>query len=108
MIRDGKPYTYDNGFVDDWLISDKLTIQEQEEVLGWIEDNIIPRKTVNSKYSSYILKYLLEKDTGIHLSNNQFKDAMLIAGYDPINPNKVNWHYCISQKSPAIINYGKK
>ena len=48
------------------------------------------------------IKHLLERDTGIYLTNNEFKDAMLQAGYEPVDPNELNWHYRISKKSKAF------
>lgn len=41
------------------------------------------------------MKHLLEHDTGIYLTNNEFKDAMLLAGYQPVNPNSLNWKHRI-------------
>lgn len=61
-------------------------------------------KTPNYDKSSYGLKHILEKDTGLYLTNNEFKDAMLMCGYEPINPNELNWYYQISKKSPAFKN----
>lgn len=61
---------------------------------------------INTNYdkTSYGLKHILEHDTGIYLTNNEFKDAMLICGYEPVNPQELNWTYCISKKSPAFEN----
>ena len=41
------------------------------------------------------MKHLLEHDTGVYLTNNEFKDAMLLAGYRPVNPDSLNWKYRI-------------
>ena len=101
MIKNGKPYTNENGYIDDKLLADK---SEEEVVLimNWIRKNIIPRKTFNLTASSYRLKHYLERDTGLYLTNNEFKDAMLICGYTPYYENELNWHYRISQKSPCL------
>lgn len=101
MLKDGKPYTIENGWVDDGLLSGK-TIEEQESVRTWIHKSIKPRKTPLMTRSSYGIKHILERDTGIYLTNNEFKDAMLLEGYHPTDPNSLNWHYCISKKSPAF------
>ena len=51
-----------------------------------------------------LMMLIFEKDTGLYLTNNEFKDAMLMCGYEPVNPNELNWNYCISKKSPAFTD----
>lgn len=104
MIKYNKPYTCENGYTDAQLLS-SLSTHEYLSVLNWINDNIIPRKTMNPYHDSYEIKHLLQDDTGIYLTNNQFKDAMMICGYYPDDQNDLNWNYCISQKSRAFIRY---
>jgi len=101
MIRNGRPYTNENGWEDKGLITD-IPKETQEAVLDWIRKNIQPRKTPSRRHSSYGIKHFLEDDTGIYLTNNQFKDAMMLCGYGPVDENELNWHYCISEKSPAF------
>lgn len=102
MIKDGKPYTDENGWIDDKLITD-LSFADQENVAQWIDDNIVPCGTPNIHLSSYSLKHMLEQDTGIYLTNNQFKDALLMEGYEPVNPDDLNWIYKISVKTTIYI-----
>lgn len=101
MIINNKPYTNENGWEDKDLINE-LTVEKQKMVLTWIRNGIKPRKTMNLRHSSYGLKHILQNDTEVYLTNNQFKDAMMICGFDPIDPNELNWHYCISEKSTAF------
>lgn len=101
MIKNGRPYSIENGYVDADLITDHPE-DEQRIVMDWIRDNLLPRKTILYERTSYGLKHLLERDTGIYLTNNEFKDAMLFAGYEPSDPNEINWTYGISKKSPAL------
>lgn len=96
-IRNGIPWTKG----DEALLTE-LSKEEQMQVLDWIEENIIPRKTAYEGVSSYGLKHILTHDTDIYLTNNQFKHAMLLAGYEPVRPYMLNWHYCISKKSKAF------
>lgn len=103
MIKNGKPYTNENGYIDDELISD-VPEKVQKIVMDWIANNIRPRKMPLFGHTSYGLKHYLDHDTGVYLTNNQFKDAMMQAGYEPINPNALNWEYCISRKSPVFCN----
>ncbi len=101
MIKNGRPYSNENGYVDDALITNR-TQEEIDIVYRWIDVNLFPRKTVLTTHTSYGIKHILERDTGIYLTNNEFKDAMLMCGYKPSNPNDLNWCYCISKKSPAF------
>ena len=107
MIKNGRPYTLNHSICDQELhIDDSLftDLSEDMQVIckKWVEDNIVSRKTKNDRHSSYGIKHDLERDTGIYMTNNQFKDLMLICGYQPVDPNEVNWFYRISEKSPAF------
>ena len=101
MIKNGKPYTNENGWEDSELIID-ISTEQQEIVLNWIRNAFIPRKTKNRWHSSYGLKHYLQRETGMYLTNNQFKDAMMISGFYPVDPNELNWCYGISKKSPVF------
>ena len=103
MIKEGRPYSNENGSIDKALITEHDR-EEVNVVCEWIKTNLIRIKTPNYDKSSYGLKQVLEKDTGIYLTNNEFKDAMLMCGYEPVNPHELNWNYCISKKSPAFSN----
>lgn len=101
MIINGRPYSNENGYVDD----DLITSHPQEEidvVMNWITENISPRKTPMTDRTSYGIKHLLERDTHIYLTNNEFKDVMFMAGYPPVDSDELNWCYRISDKSPAF------
>lgn len=88
-----------------------LLIDEPEEVqtmvLIWINWCITPRETVNHKMSSYGLKHCLERMTGIYLTNNQFKHAMLMCGYRPESYNALNWYFSISSNSVCFSSHNK-
>lgn len=96
-IRNGVPWTVG----DEALLTD-LSKEEQQVVLDWIKDNIKPRKSVLHGRSSYGIKHVQQNDTGIYLTNNQFKHAMLLAGYKPYDEHMLNWIYCISKKSKCF------
>ena len=101
MMLLGRPYTDENGYVDNELITD-LPKDKMEACLTWIKENLLPRKTPYNYATSYGLKHKLEHAIHIYLTNNQFKDAMLMCGFEPVNPNELNWRYCLSAKSPAL------
>lgn len=100
-IYKGHPYTdvdqhYNGKESKDYYLLSDLPWNDRGEVLNWICKNIRPRKSANYGRSSYGLKHILQNDTGIYVTNNQFKDAMLILGYYPIDENELNWQYKIS------------
>lgn len=96
-VVEGRAWTED----DTALVTD-MTEEEQEKIMSWIHENILPRKMPLLTRSSYGIKHLLERDTGIYMTNNQFKDAMLLCGYEPVDERLLNWNYRISKKSPAF------
>ncbi len=94
MLKNNRPYTNENGAVDEALITD-CNEAEIRLVGEWIRENIRPAKSILAGRASYGLKHILQDDTGVYLTNNQFKDAMLLAGYKPVDPNELNWRYRI-------------
>lgn len=96
-IDGGRAWTED----DIALVTD-MANEEREKAMAWIHENILPRKSPLLARSSYGIKHLLERDTGIYMTNNQFKDAMLLCGFEPVDERRLNWNYRISEKSPAF------
>ncbi len=74
----------------------------QHKVSDWIFANIRKRESPNYDHDSYQLKHQIERDLGIYLTNNQMKDAMMNEGFHPVKENELNWHFYISQFSPAF------
>ena len=101
MIKNGRPYTNENGFVDEALITEHSD-EEIAAVDEWIRKNVRTSKKILHGHTSYGMKHMLEHDTGIYLTNNEFKDAMMMCGFEPVDPNMLNWTYRISAKSPAF------
>ena len=91
--KNGREACYDKELFTD------LKPEEQRKIIAWISNNIKHRKTPNYRHTSYGLKHIFTRDTGIYVTNNAFKDAMLDCGFEPIDETELNWCYCISQKS---------
>lgn len=102
MIKNNRPYTNENGYEDAELITD-LNSVEMKAVQDWIRENVRPADTEYSR-SSYGLKHVLEHDTGVYLTNNQFKDAMYLAGFMPEDANELNWSYRIFFPREVVYN----
>ena len=115
MIRNNRPYTTetDSGDIDDALVTERSD-EDLVAIEEWIRNNIRPSKEVLYGHTSYGMKHMLEDDTGIYLTNNAFKDAMWLAGYKPVDPNEVDWHYRIdltkyvNDNPSPFFNWAKK
>lgn len=97
-IINGRAYT--DG--DTSLITD-LSPMEQQAVFRWIRANLIHRKSPNPHQTSYGIKHIIQRDLNIYLTNNQFKDAMVMCDFFPVDERDVYWKFFISQKSPAFV-----
>ena len=90
----------------------ELLDKEQNYVMEWLSRLDKTKKTVYNG-NSYSLKHMIGSDaymeTGkhIYMTNNQMKDALLIAGFEPIDPSELNWEYHISRVSPAFSRHRK-
>lgn len=101
-IVDGHPVTKNQNKTIDSAVFSELSPEDQKKVSAWIKEKLIRRATPNYRRTSYYLRILATKATGVMLTNNQFKDAMLQQGYNPIAVNACFWNFGISEKSPAL------
>lgn len=92
MLKDGRPYTNENGTVDDGLVTGR-SLEEIDVVARWIHSNVAHGRRKMEGHDSYGLKHILQRDTGLYLTNNEFKDAMFLMGFKPVDPNALNWEY---------------
>ena len=102
MLRNNRPYTNENGFVDSKLITD-FNFNEITTVMEWIRKNIRPSDAIYPR-TSYGLKHMLEDDTHLYLTNNQMKDALYLAGFKPVDPDELNWSFRICFPRELIYN----
>lgn len=86
-----------------------LAVDEQRRLVEYCTQSFIHRVSPNHNWSSYGLKHLFEDEEpgGFYVYNGQFKGAMLIAGFIPEAADELNWIYCISQRSPALVKHNK-
>lgn len=118
MIKDGRAYTLksENGLGNE---CDQITTGAtmggidtagfMSLVFGWIHYHISPSNKTLTRSSSYVLKHMVENDIGFYITNNQFKDAMLLCGYQPVNANETNWLFKIKLDRPKRqeLSYGE-
>ena len=74
---------------------DALSPEAKEALQYWIEHSIQPAKKIDDRHSSYGLQHDYQNETTLHISNAQFKGAMLMAGYLPTEQNEQHWHFKI-------------
>lgn len=86
---------------DEKHLSD-LPTRIQDLVLDWVFWNFFPAQKLYPHQNSYSLKHVLQKRTQVYLTNNQFKEAMLINGFWPRDVKELNWYLYIQASSPAI------
>ena len=77
----------------------------QEISLIWLKANVLSRKTPLLQHSSYGLKHLLHAGTDIYMTNNQFKEAMLLCGFKPVN--EYEWRWLVLLHQQKITNLQK-
>lgn len=102
MIKQGRAFTTENGYVDKALLTD-LKSEDITAVGEWISNNIVESDKTCDR-TSYGLKHILENDIGLYMTNNQFKDAMLLAGYNPVDANELNWQFKCSYRLDVVVN----
>ncbi len=81
---------------------DELSEAEQEKVMAWIKANVLPKETPLNGHTSYGMKHVLQHRTNIYVTNNQFKEAMLLCDFYPVCIDELNWRYSISKASPIF------
>ena len=79
-----------------------LDDEYRQTVITWREKYFTRSKTMYLDICSYGLKQILEQDTGIYLTNGQFKGAMILSRFTSKNIDELNWYFNISKRSPAI------
>ncbi len=69
----------------------KLPEDEKAALQAWIREKLVPASSPG-RYSSYGLKHTFQdSDGGSYVTNGQFKGAMLVAGFGPLDKYDLNW-----------------
>ena len=104
MLKNGRPYTCSSSGQDkdDALISDRFL--EDIAIVGqWIREKMRKSRSIYEA-NSYQLKHRLYRETNVYLTDNEFKDAMLLAGHKPVNPDEIRWRFRIAMIDDASQN----
>jgi hypothetical protein len=71
---------------------ERLSSEDKATVQRWIEHELTPSDEVGP-HASYSLKHILQRLEGLYVTNGQFKGAMLVAGYEPLDRCELNWQW---------------
>lgn len=66
----------------------------------WIQLKFEPARRMNRDRTSYGLKHLFQRESGIYIYNGAFKGAMLAAGFMPDDPDDQNWYFKMKDRIP--------
>ena len=73
---------------------DILSHEEQTALRDWIAANMRQARTPDPHWTSYGLKHRFEEsEGGFYITNGQYKAAMLMAGYEPVDRTELNWRF---------------
>ncbi len=81
-----------------------MGLKEKQTLDEWIKSKFEPSKRIYWQRSSYGLKHNFERDTDIYVTNGEFKGAMLMAGFAPVNEKEINWYFKIKVKGMESKN----
>lgn len=108
IMEDNVPKTvyFEKGetVIDDAKFTD-LPKDEQKKVLAYIKESFVPMSKACKDYGAYQLKDAPYDVLGIYMTHNQFKHAMLTAGFKPVHTDDYEWFFRISAKSAAIKHF---
>ena len=79
-----------------------LTAEEKKKVLVWIRFNIHPSSSVLKGITSRWLKEITAKRTGVDITDNQFREAMMLCDFYPEKVDEDDWYFRIKKSSPIL------
>lgn len=80
---------------------ERLTDEEKAAIQEWIAQELRPGPLAGP-HASYSLKHIYERLTRHYLTNGQFKGAMLVAGFEPIDRAELNWEFRFVPADPNL------
>ena len=95
---------FENGKMDNTHLSD-LPAEEQKTLVAWVGYNFDLAKNFYLGATSYGFKHVYEYRALIYLTNNQFKEAMLMTGFYPKDASELNWIFRIKTQSSVFKTF---
>lgn len=85
----------------------ELDEETKDVTLEWIRCNLWPVKATNKNSSTYTMKHLLQSQTGVYLTENEFAEALLLCGFT-VKSNGKRKYFNFSKRSPACYRQTHK
>ncbi len=82
---------------------ERLSESEKAALQEWIGRELVPSNTMG-EHCSYGLKHIYERLGGSYVNNGEFKGAMLVAGYEPLDRKELNWQFLYKTRDPALYD----
>ena len=95
---------FENGKIDNTHLSD-LPAEEQKALVAWVGYNFDLAKNFYLGATSYGFKHVYEYRAHIYVTNNQFKEAMLMNGFYPKDASELNWIFRIKKSSSVFKTF---
>ena len=77
-----------------------MNIFDEEKCKEWIASYIVPSRhgQVNHMHGEIGLRMMMQQDTGVKVTRDEFRDMMMDAGYGPANFGASEWEFRISSR----------
>lgn len=75
-----------------------MTLSETKACKQWIASYITPSRYINHMHGEIGLRMMMQDDTRVKVTKQEFRDLMLEAGYEPANIFASEWEFRISSK----------
>lgn len=72
------------------------------KVVAWLQENIVPTRTINPRHSSYSMKHLAERAIGEYVGGGQLIVAALLCGY-PMGDKGYSRSFGMSNRSIQAV-----
>jgi len=81
---------------------ERLSDDAKAALQEWIERELVPaNKTAPD--CSYVLKHIFARlPGGFYVNNGEFKGAMLVAGYEPLDRTELSWQFSYRLADPHL------
>ena len=80
---------------------ERLADEEKAALGDWIRWELVP-SSLTGPHASYSLKHILQRLTGVYVTNGVFKGAMLAAGFEPVDRHDLNWQFSYRLADPKL------
>jgi hypothetical protein len=78
-----------------------LTDDQQDEIQEWIARELRPAMAKGPE-NGLRLREICQYTGGFYVNNGQFKGAMLVGGYEPIDRTELNWSWRYEFADPEL------